>query len=75
MEASSQFFAVKATSPTSPAAASSFEFGEGHEDGSNPDWDIGYYKGDCGAGRYVGGMSRDLTAQPGAPHALLCCSP
>ncbi len=35
------------------------------------DWDYGFWKGECGAGRYVAGIS---TPTNGAnPHALLCC--
>jgi len=54
----------------------SFETQEGHEDASNGDWDFGFYKGDCGAGRYVAGMSRDPAGSAaGSPHAIYCCSP
>jgi hypothetical protein len=46
--------------------------------GSNPDWDPYYYKGQCPAGQYVAGVSAVYSASngtPGAPHALLCCTP
>jgi hypothetical protein len=39
--------------------------------GSRPDWDPGFYKGECGAGRYVAGVSRDM--KNGRPHAIYCC--
>jgi hypothetical protein len=35
------------------------------------DWDYGYYKGECGSGRYIAGASRSVT--DGRPHAILCC--
>lgn len=37
------------------------------------DWDWGYWKAECGVGRYVAGVSREVS--PGNPHAILCCSP
>jgi hypothetical protein len=37
------------------------------------DWDGGYWKGECGQGRYVAGVSRDVGG--GFPHRILCCSP
>jgi hypothetical protein len=52
-----------------------FQSTNGQEDASNGDWDPWFWKGDCGTGRYVAGMSRDLGSQPGAAHALLCCTP
>jgi hypothetical protein len=42
-----------------------------------PDWDPGYYKGQCQAGQYVAGISTPAYTSvgiPGAAHALLCCS-
>lgn len=45
----------------------------------SPDWDSGFYKGQCPAGQYVAGISRVPPSQSGqvngAAHALLCCSP
>jgi hypothetical protein len=38
---------------------------------SRLDWDAGYYKGECGAGRYVAGVSQDT--KTGRPHAIYCC--
>ncbi|WP_407738531.1 hypothetical protein [Hyalangium sp.] len=35
------------------------------------DWDSAGYKGQCGVGRYVAGVSRTPAGQP---HALLCCN-
>ncbi|MDY7227962.1 hypothetical protein [Hyalangium rubrum] len=35
------------------------------------DWDSGGFKGECGVGRYVAGVSRTAA---GDPHALLCCA-
>ena len=46
---------------------------DGRESQASEDWDIWNYKGECGAGRYVAGVSRGLSA--GEPHRLLCCSP
>jgi hypothetical protein len=43
------------------------------ESGAQGDWDLGHWKGECGPGRYVAGVSRGPTS--GAPHRLLCCSP
>jgi hypothetical protein len=43
-----------------------------------PDWDVGYYKGQCPAGQYVSGISTPAFASvgmTGAAHAVLCCSP
>jgi hypothetical protein len=42
-----------------------------------PDWDGGYYKGQCPAGQYVAGISTPAYSSigiNGAAHALLCCS-
>ncbi len=41
------------------------------------DWSVGYYKGECGAGRYVAGVSQSpywSATYPGMPHALWCCN-
>lgn len=43
---------------------------------SSPDWDSGYYKGQCGPGGYMAGVSVVANASEGvvgAPHAILCC--
>jgi hypothetical protein len=41
------------------------------------DWDPFFYKGECGPGRYVAGVSRTVAASAttiaGAGHALYCC--
>jgi hypothetical protein len=48
--------------------------GDSREDTGSGDWDFGYYKGDCGPGRYVAGVARNTRAgQPGGPDAILCC--
>lgn len=42
-----------------------------------PDWDSGYYKGQCPAGQYVAGISTPAYASvgiAGAAHAVLCCT-
>jgi hypothetical protein len=43
------------------------------------DWDEGHFKGECGPGRYVAGVSRGVNALSpivaGAVHALYCCAP
>jgi hypothetical protein len=43
-----------------------------------PDWDVGFYKGQCPPGQYVSGISTPAFASvglDGAAHAILCCSP
>jgi MYXO-CTERM domain-containing protein len=42
---------------------------DAQEDPGGSDWDPGFWKGECGAGRYVAGVSQ----VSGAPHAILCC--
>jgi hypothetical protein len=46
--------------------------------GLQPDWDNGYFKGQCPSGQLAAGVSA-LGGQgpqpPGAPHGLLCCPP
>ena len=49
-------------------AANVFEGHDALEDPAN-DWDPGFWKGECGAGRYLAGVSQ----LGGAPHAILCC--
>ena len=42
-----------------------------------PDWDVGFYKGQCPAGQYVAGISTPAFSSigtPGAAHAILCCT-
>jgi hypothetical protein len=44
---------------------------------AGPDWDVGYYKGQCPAGQYVAGISTPAYATigtTGAAHAIFCCS-
>lgn len=50
-----------------------FDGQDSRESSTTGDWDSNNWKGECGPGRYVGGLSRGTT--DGAPHALLCCSP
>jgi hypothetical protein len=38
----------------------------------DPDWDFGFYKGECVTGQYVAGIS---STTGGSPHAILCCNP
>lgn len=45
----------------------------GRESQASGDWDLFYYKGECGSGRYVAGVSRGVSS--GEPQRLLCCSP
>jgi hypothetical protein len=43
-----------------------------------PDWNVGFYKGQCPPGQYVSGISTPAFASvgsDGAAHAILCCSP
>jgi len=45
---------------------------------SSPDWSYSYWKGQCGAGKYVAGVSavsQSGYGVIGAPHRILCCSP
>jgi len=45
---------------------------------NSPDWDQGYYKGQCQSGQYVAGVSAIANGNygvVGSAHALLCCSP
>jgi hypothetical protein len=44
----------------------------------SPDWDPGYYKGQCPSGQYMAGVSSPAFASVGAAsamHGLLCCAP
>ncbi|NVJ25626.1 protease B [Myxococcus sp. AM011] len=50
-----------------------FDGQDARESSTSGDWDVGNWKGECGSGRYIGGISRNPSG--GAPHALLCCSP
>ncbi len=53
-------------------------YGQNSQDYTSPDWDYGYYKGQCAAGFYVAGVST-AAIEPleviGASRALLCCLP
>ncbi len=43
----------------------------GYEPGSgNDDWDFGYFKAQCGAGRYIAGVSRSMSS--GEAYNILC---
>jgi len=53
--------------------AKQFEWGDSREPSNSGDWDPGYFKGECGTGRYVAGVSRDPSS--GRPSTLLCCAP
>ena len=48
-----------------------FADADAREDPGANDWDPDYYKGECGPGRYVAGVS--MTPLTGIPHAILCC--
>jgi hypothetical protein len=50
-----------------------FEWGDSREASNSGDWDATYFKGECGTGRYVAGVSRDPSS--GRPSTLLCCTP
>lgn len=54
-------------------------YGQDSRDYTGPDWDYGYYKGECLPGYYVAGVSAvgdpSLDEMLGAAHALLCCLP
>jgi hypothetical protein len=67
-----------ATLTVSPSTCSVEQFGNGTDsaDYAGPDWDVGYYKGQCFPGLVVAGVSSNAATGPaGAPHALLCCPP
>jgi hypothetical protein len=48
-----------------------FDAGDSRGATSSGDWDPGAYKGECGTGAYVVGVSSSPST--GAPHAILCC--
>jgi hypothetical protein len=60
-------------------SCSSQVFYSGNSGGyESPDWDYGYYKGQCPGGQYVAGVSTPAYSSIGtygAAHAMLCCSP
>jgi hypothetical protein len=48
--------------------------GDSRESTATGDWDYGFVKMECGAGRYAAGLARNTRpGQPGGPDALLCC--
>jgi hypothetical protein len=48
--------------------------GGSREDTSTGDWDYGQNKSDCGPGRYVAGVARNIrSGQNGGADAILCC--
>ncbi|HYH99581.1 hypothetical protein [Hyalangium sp.] len=49
-----------------------FGSADNQQDGGSGNWDAQGYKGECGVGRYVAGVSRTPTT--GQPNALLCCT-
>jgi hypothetical protein len=49
-------------------------YGTNSFDYRGPDWDSGYYKGECGNGRYLAGVSSTADGF-GSAHGLLCCLP
>jgi hypothetical protein len=56
------------------------EVREAGAEAASGDWDYGYYKGECSPGRYVAGVSRNVSGSgttpiTGAAHGMLCCSP
>jgi hypothetical protein len=55
----------------SACAARRFSSSDSREDSAAGDWDYGFYKGECGPGRYVAGVSRVTSS--GRPDAILCC--
>ncbi|WP_224370060.1 hypothetical protein [Hyalangium versicolor] len=59
--------AVSATSCSTVAFGSA----DHQESTDSGNWDAGGYKGECGVGRYVAGVSRTPNGQP---NALLCCN-
>jgi len=48
-----------------------FANGDNRQGTDSGNWDPNGYKGECGVGRYVAGVSRTPAGQP---HALLCCT-
>jgi hypothetical protein len=48
-----------------------FDNGDGDGANDNPDWDFGYYKGECATNEYLAGVS--VATGTYRPHSLLCC--
>jgi hypothetical protein len=47
---------------------------QGRESGvTSGDWDFGYYKAECGPGRYIAGVGSNSGTT--GTHSILCCSP
>jgi hypothetical protein len=64
-----------APAPRASCTARVFANGDSRASGTDTgDWDYGDFKGECGAGHYVAGVSRSASSD-GAPHAILCCGP
>jgi hypothetical protein len=59
---------------THKACAAEVFYGRNSPHFASPDWDSGYYKGQCADGKYVAGVSSTADGW-GSAHALLCCSP
>lgn len=71
---------LTAPSPYTPSSESctvmDFSFSDARESTATGDWDVGYYKGECGPGRFVGGIARaSIGGVPGRAAKILCCSP
>jgi hypothetical protein len=53
--------------------AHTFADSDARESTVTGDWDYAHFKGECGGGRYVAGVSAALS--DGGPHTILCCTP
>ncbi len=56
--------------PNTGCAAVAFGNVDARESTISGDWDWGSFKGECGIGRHMAGLSHDAS---GRPHAMLCC--
>jgi len=61
-------------SVTHGTCATEVFYGKNSSHYAGPDWDSGFYKGQCAAGRYVAGVSATADGV-GSAHGLLCCTP
>jgi hypothetical protein len=81
-QGNNRFHAVQCSSATglldnSPQVcdARAFDGGDSREPraaDTSRDWDYGAFKGECGLGQFVAGVSVDPAT--GRPHSLLCCN-
>ena len=71
---------LTAPAPYTPSSDSctvmDFSFSDARESTATDDWDFDFFKGECGPGRFVGGIARaSIGGVPGRAAKILCCSP